>query len=163
MQCVENCNDPNPAKHVAYEQPVWQTLQMFSESSPYLNMFHILNQFPSWGNALLVIFSYSRRWRLMFARFSARSVYLGKDPRATSGISVDREQGRAWRDPDDGMEGFVILATGCLWSHCHHCRLCCFCMNATNHLVVDEHWSLIHTSLHLSNDPWCTRSLCWCI
>ncbi|OBZ75567.1 Solute carrier family 35 member F6 [Grifola frondosa] len=29
MQCVENCNDPNPAHHVLYEQPVWQTLQMF--------------------------------------------------------------------------------------------------------------------------------------
>ncbi|KAF8201458.1 hypothetical protein BJ912DRAFT_945417 [Pholiota molesta] len=29
MQCVENCADPNPAAHVLYEQPVWQTLQMF--------------------------------------------------------------------------------------------------------------------------------------
>ncbi|KDQ12303.1 hypothetical protein BOTBODRAFT_67501 [Botryobasidium botryosum FD-172 SS1] len=29
MQCVENCDDPNPAKHVLFEQPVWQTLQMF--------------------------------------------------------------------------------------------------------------------------------------
>ncbi|KAG6335152.1 hypothetical protein ID866_3936 [Astraeus odoratus] len=29
MQCVENCDDPNPANHVLFEQPVWQTLQMF--------------------------------------------------------------------------------------------------------------------------------------
>ncbi|PPQ77587.1 hypothetical protein CVT25_011379 [Psilocybe cyanescens] len=29
MQCVENCNDPNMKNHVLYEQPVWQTLQMF--------------------------------------------------------------------------------------------------------------------------------------
>ncbi|TFK27327.1 hypothetical protein FA15DRAFT_754267 [Coprinopsis marcescibilis] len=29
MQCVENCSDPDPTKHVLYEQPVWQTLQMF--------------------------------------------------------------------------------------------------------------------------------------
>ncbi|KAG2020860.1 integral membrane protein, variant 4 [Coprinopsis cinerea AmutBmut pab1-1] len=29
MQCVENCSDPDPSKHVLYEQPVWQTLQMF--------------------------------------------------------------------------------------------------------------------------------------
>ena len=29
MQCVENCNDPDPTHHVLYEQPVWQTLQMF--------------------------------------------------------------------------------------------------------------------------------------
>ncbi|KAF8499731.1 hypothetical protein F5888DRAFT_1793747 [Russula emetica] len=29
MQCVENCDDPDPKRHVLYEQPVWQTLQMF--------------------------------------------------------------------------------------------------------------------------------------
>ncbi|KAF8968359.1 hypothetical protein BDZ97DRAFT_1800148 [Flammula alnicola] len=29
MQCVENCNDPWNRNHVLYEQPVWQTLQMF--------------------------------------------------------------------------------------------------------------------------------------
>ncbi|KAI0340587.1 hypothetical protein BDW22DRAFT_1359983 [Trametopsis cervina] len=29
VQCVENCDDPNPSHHVVYEQPVWQTLQMF--------------------------------------------------------------------------------------------------------------------------------------
>ncbi|KAI0049709.1 hypothetical protein FA95DRAFT_1604175 [Auriscalpium vulgare] len=29
MQCVENCTDPDPSHHVLYEQPVWQTLQMF--------------------------------------------------------------------------------------------------------------------------------------
>jgi len=29
MQCVENCSDPNPSNHVLFEQPVWQTLQMF--------------------------------------------------------------------------------------------------------------------------------------
>ncbi|KAF8162918.1 hypothetical protein B0H34DRAFT_693440 [Crassisporium funariophilum] len=29
MQCVENCTDPDPRTHVLYEQPVWQTLQMF--------------------------------------------------------------------------------------------------------------------------------------
>ncbi|KAF8844914.1 hypothetical protein BDN67DRAFT_1065705 [Paxillus ammoniavirescens] len=29
MQCVENCDDPDPQNHVLYEQPVWQTLQMF--------------------------------------------------------------------------------------------------------------------------------------
>ncbi|THU99342.1 hypothetical protein K435DRAFT_855761 [Dendrothele bispora CBS 962.96] len=29
MQCTENCDDPDPTKRVLYEQPVWQTLQMF--------------------------------------------------------------------------------------------------------------------------------------
>ena len=33
MQCVENCDDPNPARRVLYEQPVWQTLQMFRACS----------------------------------------------------------------------------------------------------------------------------------
>ncbi len=32
MQCVENCDDPDPRRHVLYEQPVWQTLQMFRMS-----------------------------------------------------------------------------------------------------------------------------------
>jgi hypothetical protein len=27
MQCVENCDDPK--RQILYEQPVWQTLQMF--------------------------------------------------------------------------------------------------------------------------------------
>ena len=34
MQCVENCDDPDPRRHVLYEQPVWQTLQMFRMSPP---------------------------------------------------------------------------------------------------------------------------------
>ncbi|KDQ59423.1 hypothetical protein JAAARDRAFT_127293 [Jaapia argillacea MUCL 33604] len=29
MQCVENCDDPNARTHILFEQPVWQTLQMF--------------------------------------------------------------------------------------------------------------------------------------
>ncbi|KZT44145.1 hypothetical protein SISSUDRAFT_1013225 [Sistotremastrum suecicum HHB10207 ss-3] len=29
MQCVEDCDDPDSSNHVLYEQPVWQTLQMF--------------------------------------------------------------------------------------------------------------------------------------
>jgi len=29
MQCVENCDDPDPKRRILYEQPVWQTLQMF--------------------------------------------------------------------------------------------------------------------------------------
>ncbi|EPQ58425.1 hypothetical protein GLOTRDRAFT_110196 [Gloeophyllum trabeum ATCC 11539] len=29
MQCVENCSDPNPQNQMHFEQPVWQSLQMF--------------------------------------------------------------------------------------------------------------------------------------
>jgi hypothetical protein len=32
MQCIENCTDPDLTKRVLYEQPVWQTLQMFRTS-----------------------------------------------------------------------------------------------------------------------------------
>lgn len=35
MQCVENCDDPDISRRVLYEQPVWQSLQMFG--TPYLN------------------------------------------------------------------------------------------------------------------------------
>ena len=31
---MENCSDPNPRNHILYEQPVWQTLQMFGELGP---------------------------------------------------------------------------------------------------------------------------------
>lgn len=29
MQCVENCDDHDVSKHVLYEQPVWQSMNMF--------------------------------------------------------------------------------------------------------------------------------------
>lgn len=29
MQCVRNCEDPNPKNRVYFEQPIWQTLNMF--------------------------------------------------------------------------------------------------------------------------------------
>lgn len=34
MQCVEDCDSDHP---VLYEQPVWQTLQMFRESIPHVS------------------------------------------------------------------------------------------------------------------------------
>ena len=61
MQCVENCGHPDPKRHVLYEQPVWQTLQMFRMSPPWLS----LSPYPiytllaclrhSWRNALYVL------------------------------------------------------------------------------------------------------------
>ncbi|KAH7096102.1 hypothetical protein BKA62DRAFT_720689 [Auriculariales sp. MPI-PUGE-AT-0066] len=29
MQCVENCEHPDPSKHILFEQPVWQSFNMF--------------------------------------------------------------------------------------------------------------------------------------
>lgn len=59
MQCVENCDDPDPRRHVLYEQPVWQTLQMFRMSPPLSvsTATHLTALTPSWGNALWVSFS----------------------------------------------------------------------------------------------------------
>jgi hypothetical protein len=56
MQCVENCDDPDPKRHLLYEQPVWQTLQMFRtcpthSSSPYPAYTFV----RSWRNALYVL------------------------------------------------------------------------------------------------------------
>lgn len=61
MQCVDNCNDPNPRNHVLYEQPVWQTLQMFRTSAvplrfrPSLTRLHMRSR----RNALCVVVSHS--------------------------------------------------------------------------------------------------------
>src|SRR6266478_6615228 len=58
MQCVENCDDPDPKRHVLYEQPVWQTLQMF-RTSPHISprcppiwLTHTLSTFVTVGEML---------------------------------------------------------------------------------------------------------------
>lgn len=53
MQCVENCSDPDPTRHVLYEQPVWQTLQMFRMSLFQLDNLTLTYRL-SRRNALLV-------------------------------------------------------------------------------------------------------------
>ncbi|KAF9065296.1 hypothetical protein BDP27DRAFT_1229214 [Rhodocollybia butyracea] len=40
MQCVENCDDPDPSRRLLYEQPVWQTLQMFR--APYISFLPVI-------------------------------------------------------------------------------------------------------------------------
>lgn len=55
MQCVENCDDPNPSRRVLYEQPVWQTLQMFRASSLTVFSVCILITVTSRRNALSVL------------------------------------------------------------------------------------------------------------
>ncbi len=53
MQCVENCTNPDPSTHVLYEQPVWQTLQMFG-APPHLFSRPALTNRASRRNALSV-------------------------------------------------------------------------------------------------------------
>lgn len=62
MQCVENCNDPDPRNHVLYEQPVWQTLQMFRASlyyltCPVLQLTSLARPFPSAATRMFVCLS----------------------------------------------------------------------------------------------------------
>lgn len=41
-QCVENCQDPDPSTHQHFEQPVWQTLNMFAGESLCLIAFYLI-------------------------------------------------------------------------------------------------------------------------
>ncbi|KAK9762817.1 hypothetical protein K7432_011090 [Basidiobolus ranarum] len=41
-QCVENCDDPDPSKHHLFEQPVWQTLNMFIGEASCLLAFYFI-------------------------------------------------------------------------------------------------------------------------
>ncbi|KAH9825306.1 hypothetical protein DFH28DRAFT_1047551 [Melampsora americana] len=41
-QCVENCDDPDPSSHHHFEQPVWQTLNMFAGESLCLIAFYLI-------------------------------------------------------------------------------------------------------------------------
>lgn len=42
MQCVENCDGDDPTRRVLYEQPVWQTLQMFRACPSPMRMTAVL-------------------------------------------------------------------------------------------------------------------------
>ncbi|KAI8323216.1 hypothetical protein GQ54DRAFT_258656 [Martensiomyces pterosporus] len=42
-QCVGNCSDPDPAKREYFEQPVWQTLNMFYGEMMCLACFHLFS------------------------------------------------------------------------------------------------------------------------
>ncbi|ORY02633.1 integral membrane protein-like protein [Basidiobolus meristosporus CBS 931.73] len=41
-QCVGNCDDPDPSKHQLFEQPVWQTLNMFIGEASCLLAFYFI-------------------------------------------------------------------------------------------------------------------------
>ncbi|EGG05896.1 uncharacterized protein MELLADRAFT_48630 [Melampsora larici-populina 98AG31] len=41
-QCVENCQNPDPSTHQHFEQPVWQTLNMFAGESLCLIAFYLI-------------------------------------------------------------------------------------------------------------------------
>ncbi|KAJ3208861.1 hypothetical protein HDU67_006506 [Dinochytrium kinnereticum] len=40
LQCIENCSDPDPERQRRYEQPVWQTIQMFIGEALCLMVFY---------------------------------------------------------------------------------------------------------------------------
>ncbi|KAA1471279.1 hypothetical protein DENSPDRAFT_837241 [Dentipellis sp. KUC8613] len=90
MQCVENCDDPDPKNHLLYEQPVWQTLQMF--------LGEMLCFLP-------VLWTYiaSRRTSAVHlpedADTNAPALHTSSDNEETSGVSmkVQGQQLKGWR------------------------------------------------------------------
>ncbi|KAJ1931613.1 hypothetical protein FBU59_006652, partial [Linderina macrospora] len=44
-QCIRNCADPNPANREYFEQPVWQTLNMFYGEMLCLACFYLFNMY----------------------------------------------------------------------------------------------------------------------
>jgi hypothetical protein len=113
MQCVENCNDPDPKRHVLYEQPVWQTLQMFRTwwphiSSPYyppirLTRTHMTFR-HSWRNALYVLFpSFLPMSRTLMDVFHWHPCWVGFIPILYSAVSA-RWRRSSIRLPDESSD-----------------------------------------------------------
>jgi drug/metabolite transporter (DMT)-like permease len=48
LQCVENCDDPDPTKHQHFEQPVYQTLNMFIGEILCLLFVYLSTGFQTW-------------------------------------------------------------------------------------------------------------------
>ncbi|KAJ1912565.1 hypothetical protein H4219_005550 [Mycoemilia scoparia] len=47
-QCVSNCDDPDPANHKLFEQPTWQTLNMFVGEALCLVALHLSILYQKW-------------------------------------------------------------------------------------------------------------------
>ncbi|KAI6022710.1 hypothetical protein EDC04DRAFT_2900671 [Pisolithus marmoratus] len=82
MQCVENCSDPNPHNHVLYEQPVWQTLQMFVGE-----MFCFFPVLYTW----------------LHSRYQSSPVFLASDP------DDDEPTSSKSAAPEDELKGWKLL------------------------------------------------------
>ena len=47
LQCVENCDDPDSSSHHFFEQPVWQTINMFIGESFCLLFFYLNEKYKN--------------------------------------------------------------------------------------------------------------------
>ena len=64
MQCVENCSDPDPSKHVLFEQPVWVSI--------YSTLYFLIHQ-CSWQSESVCLWNVS-----IFAYPSALQMFAGE-------------------------------------------------------------------------------------
>lgn len=147
MQCVENCHDP--VHQVLYEQPVYQTLQMFL--GEMLCTFHIstlsLHLHPPPKGFLPVAFAWIR------------------ERRQTPPVHLPEEEGVPRKHPVQRLTGWKILL---LWlpAACDltgtTVRPPIFCRSrlSPSPLTVDEYRTFIHSRLDLSNDERCSRPFC---
>ena len=147
MQCVEDC-DTHP---VIFEQPVWQTLQMFIGEMLCTHQYHLLPAFPLHNHTLgflpvlyALILTY-RRSRVLLP--STDEVYDPHDDPKQHDL-------RGWR---------ILL----LWipAACDltGTTVCCFIVPQSRTLTTHtahERRLAVYTCEYLPNDPRCTRPLC---
>lgn len=94
MQCVHNCNDPNPKKRLYFEQPVIQTAQMF------------IGEMGSW----LVIGAFALYTRISFrvSKITATNGHLAQSGEEDPLLHNPEEEGR---DDDDGPDPLATSLT----------------------------------------------------
>jgi hypothetical protein len=176
MQCVENCTDPNPRNWQLYEQPVWQTLQMFRTlfhlhplpwlTSPlpssrrdavcvsyrYLSLLFAPQHLPASIGFLPVIYTWLR------TRRRPAPVHLTPDSQADPPI-------HSKFPPPEELRGRKVML---LWipAVCDltgtTVRYPSFSLHLTLKLpafLVDEYRSPVHPGVHISNDKGCSCSL----
>lgn len=188
MQCVENCDDPDPKRHLLYEQPVWQTLQMFrtcpTTTLPIpLSCLHLCSQLEKCFVCPLLAFlplsrtdrycpgflpvlftTLSARWRTL----SAPSIRLPDEPSDDDLDGLSESQ----KYPVERLTGRRILL---LWLP----ALCDLTGTTVRTFLpptrpelltyayvrlgstAHECWPVVYPRVNLSNDSWCTSAFRW--
>lgn len=115
MQCVENCDDPDVTRRVLYEQPVWQTLQMFRSSAPYImSMYHAHSIIPliQSGRCCVSISHASHRLIMTyFSRLPSRVVYVAPVTPHSSRPAVGRLRDYPHKGPNANTVWIQDLVT----------------------------------------------------
>ena len=181
MQCVENCLDTDPRKRILFEQPVWQTVQMFvgEVRSASLSVHCCLIGRPYHSfNRCYVVLSPGPLIRMpltctfpiglfpvLFNYFQDRhrppAVQLPVDHTTDSGDDSSLEGKPFERIEMRGWSVFLLWlpaicdltgTTVCYSREETH-------LNLTNVRIAHERWTFIHSGLHIPNDPRSTGTL----